>query len=881
MCSACLTPVYPVEKMVANKLILHNSCFCCKHCQKKLSIHNYSSLYGEFYCMSHYQQLFKRKGNYDEGFGRTQHKDRWLQKDKRMDEPDAAPAAKMTKSNSGASTSAREESAEVFVAKTRETEITRGSRADVRGKLKVNWPPEKTKRPLDINAADLKQKDHLVTCVHDNVSEMREKYRAKDSTSEDKARFEELKLRSGATNRKHFQNNNSPTKVDVPFHLLGKGSRFSDANKKQIATAPTNDTKLSQASNRVDATSEKKRKSVWFAPNVDISPDDKTRQLASDDTEEHVSGLQVKTCKSANDNLGKNETEQSSDLEKIQHEHKPAVEANVEQSPGMLHREGKKDALLGDTGDDVKDNSTRVTQESSDKLDVELEKANPLTKLTETLSESVGSKDDSTAKRVLAKTNAPVSSAKQTDRSKVRLGSWSKGRSALSKFFAARDTEKNSKIEAKSVQKADEKPDVELPGKVFQSSSDQNEDTTKMSTEDENTRAVDTIRVKPQDGDSNTLEGTIRTEPDLPTSQAIEDRTDLVQTDTSEQDSNATDDRSRETRSPALAEPETADGIGLSSTDRHDSLESTDELPVEPNGVLAASSAAADPPLPGNNQDKDELEDATKPKDRNIQHDSLESTDELPVEPNRVLAASSATADPPLPGNNQDKDELDDATKPKDRNIQHKAFLNGIQEASRTSPNPLDQFISQECLEENPGEVMLPVANNASSETFSLLDTQTESNHIEVLERVEQQAAAIGRDDNQGLATLTSSSLTCTQESDFDLFSPNSRLLSDQQPVCGPPVLDDIFAVGEMPASAELFDAGPPNGLLESATKPAAVPSDLFSLDVFASGTQLLPMCHDPSDLSSPLKCVTEKNNAEQTEENDVNNRKWMDDLFG
>uniref|UniRef100_A0A672I4J5 LIM zinc-binding domain-containing protein n=1 Tax=Salarias fasciatus TaxID=181472 RepID=A0A672I4J5_SALFA len=74
MCSACLTPVYPMEKMVANKLILHNNCFCCKHCGKKLSIQNYSSLYGEFYCIPHYQELFKRRGNYHEGFGHTQHK---------------------------------------------------------------------------------------------------------------------------------------------------------------------------------------------------------------------------------------------------------------------------------------------------------------------------------------------------------------------------------------------------------------------------------------------------------------------------------------------------------------------------------------------------------------------------------------------------------------------------------------------------------------------------------------------------------------------------------------------------------------------------------------------------------------------------------------
>ncbi|KAM7390406.1 hypothetical protein PAMA_008530 [Pampus argenteus] len=78
MCSACLKPVYPMEKITADKYIFHKSCFCCKQCKKKLSMQNYSPLYGEFYCVFHYQQLFRRKGNYDEGFGHTQHKNRWL-----------------------------------------------------------------------------------------------------------------------------------------------------------------------------------------------------------------------------------------------------------------------------------------------------------------------------------------------------------------------------------------------------------------------------------------------------------------------------------------------------------------------------------------------------------------------------------------------------------------------------------------------------------------------------------------------------------------------------------------------------------------------------------------------------------------------------------
>ncbi|XP_065804930.1 LIM domain-containing protein [Labrus bergylta] len=78
MCSACSKPVYPMEKITADKYIFHKTCFCCKQCKKKLSMQNYTPLHGEFYCIFHYKQLFRRKGNYDEGFGHTQHKNRWL-----------------------------------------------------------------------------------------------------------------------------------------------------------------------------------------------------------------------------------------------------------------------------------------------------------------------------------------------------------------------------------------------------------------------------------------------------------------------------------------------------------------------------------------------------------------------------------------------------------------------------------------------------------------------------------------------------------------------------------------------------------------------------------------------------------------------------------
>uniref|UniRef100_A0A665WAL3 LIM zinc-binding domain-containing protein n=1 Tax=Echeneis naucrates TaxID=173247 RepID=A0A665WAL3_ECHNA len=44
------------------------------------SLGNYASLHGRMYCKPHYKQLFKSKGNYDEGFGQKPHKEQWTNK---------------------------------------------------------------------------------------------------------------------------------------------------------------------------------------------------------------------------------------------------------------------------------------------------------------------------------------------------------------------------------------------------------------------------------------------------------------------------------------------------------------------------------------------------------------------------------------------------------------------------------------------------------------------------------------------------------------------------------------------------------------------------------------------------------------------------------
>ncbi|KAL5503186.1 hypothetical protein EMCRGX_G010094 [Ephydatia muelleri] len=80
-CETCHKTVYAMERLEADKKVFHKTCFKCCVCQKTLSVGTYAALEGVIYCKVHFKQLFKQKGNYDEGFGREQHKTKWLKKD--------------------------------------------------------------------------------------------------------------------------------------------------------------------------------------------------------------------------------------------------------------------------------------------------------------------------------------------------------------------------------------------------------------------------------------------------------------------------------------------------------------------------------------------------------------------------------------------------------------------------------------------------------------------------------------------------------------------------------------------------------------------------------------------------------------------------------
>ncbi|EGC30469.1 hypothetical protein DICPUDRAFT_50733 [Dictyostelium purpureum] len=80
-CTACTKTVYLTEKIVVedkeDKKIFHKLCLKCSHCKLTLSLGNYASMNGVFFCKPHFKQLFATKGNYDEGFGNTKHTEKW------------------------------------------------------------------------------------------------------------------------------------------------------------------------------------------------------------------------------------------------------------------------------------------------------------------------------------------------------------------------------------------------------------------------------------------------------------------------------------------------------------------------------------------------------------------------------------------------------------------------------------------------------------------------------------------------------------------------------------------------------------------------------------------------------------------------------------
>ncbi|XP_070437633.1 xin actin-binding repeat-containing protein 2 isoform X3 [Equus przewalskii] len=142
ICILCQKTVYPMECLVADKQSFHKSCFRCHHCNSKLSLGNYASLHGQIYCKPHFKQLFKSKGNYDEGFGHKQRKDQWNCKNQ-SNSVDFIPNEETNMCKISAENTPVLGDLRHLAAGNREGQRDDLRKFGERGKLKIIWPPSR------------------------------------------------------------------------------------------------------------------------------------------------------------------------------------------------------------------------------------------------------------------------------------------------------------------------------------------------------------------------------------------------------------------------------------------------------------------------------------------------------------------------------------------------------------------------------------------------------------------------------------------------------------------------------------------------------------------------------------------------------------------
>jgi len=94
-CHFCTKSVYAMDRMAADNIVFHKGCMKCEHCGGTLSLGNFASLNGKYYCKPHFKQLFATKGNYSDGFGEDKPTSKWEAKP--IVYGSAAPGADFTK----------------------------------------------------------------------------------------------------------------------------------------------------------------------------------------------------------------------------------------------------------------------------------------------------------------------------------------------------------------------------------------------------------------------------------------------------------------------------------------------------------------------------------------------------------------------------------------------------------------------------------------------------------------------------------------------------------------------------------------------------------------------------------------------------------------
>lgn len=889
MCSACLTPVYPMERMVANKLTLHTNCFCCKHCKKQLRLHNYSSLYGEFYCLYHYQQLFKTKGNYDEGFGHKQHKDRWIQRNEATDEPDSMLTAKVTKNNTSSSDGATE-SPKMFATKSSAKELAHSSSSAVRGKLKVSWPPERKRSGGNLTQTkhappkknevlhfdktatqkihcndDHRQVKSSFGQINDKVPNM--------TTSDFKKRAgkpfhsEEPKAEVKPSEPVQREQSNSHSRQECSTPHKNNGTAIRDHTDHTPVAAAKEENALTSllASNSI-----KVRKTVHFAPDVDTYQDDLSSEEGS---KENEGGKKVLSQTEQNKEAMDDKVSKEAQLQPAESTtHKETANINI------MQYELEKGVAFPKTGwttnDEIEVDKTINIQSSSEtpsstqENDAEglwAQQSSTEQTNTEESSQSGEKSEVEKTKPAEPKTENGQMKAVARTNSKPKLGSWSKGVSPLSKLFTSGGNNKTSKVDAKEAKKPEVKPGGGgLLGKLFQSSSDKNEDSVtsneqndksdKAHTDEKNTNTVlegDATPVKEQAGD--TIKG------------------DLQSADPREIETVVHDNVSTSAEHPQLHKTnETA--ANQTEMTQHDAQRS----PC-PSETVDTSSAV--PPVnqvsPSANSDITSKTTTGDVQTGQFRGDIF-GLDGIETEANTENRKD--TENETEGGNLPDQEPFNMSDEP--QQVSSGLFVQSQDIFSDYSDN--SAFFSTNTTE---------MSANASA--VDLADSQSElsENEVNITDQLFVPGpVVINQDQDQTFSSSVAKGHT--GDTDFDIFSLNDNFFiqptaNDASTTHQSDFPDDIFGTSGF-LSSQADDREPstnsPNVLFgsDASLVPPTEQMDLFAGDIFTSESQSLSLCEprgDESLLEYFLEAGTTASNQEETEKN--SNTSWMEDLLG
>lgn len=493
------------------------------------SLHNYSSIYGEFYCTSHYKQLFKGKGNYD-GFGNKLQKDQQLQKNRGIDEPDLST---MTKSYLNMSDRSREPS--FFIPKSSVSEVGNTNSVDVQGKLKRNWPPEK-----NIGFESVQQQTLGKTKMSDRLpgnnqfsiynEEIKNRVKALSSSftrgDQERPKMAHSGLRAEKILSKEIRSDPAKTVLNPPTSSKENVVDSTMRTLQQKHEAPLPKTNYNPAPNRLDTDPNRGRKSVRFAHSVIGSQTEMSNQVGGK-AEEQKSGSDQTENKSSElkDVSGKSNSDSAScesRMEQVSSGRKNEVYLEIHEYESKNNPDHNPNTNLNPKSSlesDIRLESSQPDGMTTDKVMKTFETSNQKVDNKEELSEgtqvmpkdSVNPSDptehkngeepdgddknknktendqENSQKKMNAKTNSLKSSTNQAEKTKGKLGSWPTGKNPLSKLFTSGGTDKTNKNEPKEARKQDIKSG--LLGRLFQSSSEKAEDTTK-STEKNDKRPV-------------------------------------------------------------------------------------------------------------------------------------------------------------------------------------------------------------------------------------------------------------------------------------------------------------------------------------------------------------------------------------------------------